>query len=119
MTVVQKINLALRGLMELGVGLGLGYWGYHAAATPGAEALLAVGAPVVGFGFWGMVDFRQAGRLAEPLRLVQELVVSGLAAVALYVAGAHTMGWTLGILSLVYHALVYASGDRLLEAAAD
>jgi len=33
-------------------------------------------------GFWGAVDFHQAGRLAEPLRLVQELAISGLAAVA-------------------------------------
>jgi hypothetical protein len=41
-----------------------------------------LGAPLVGFGFWGAVDFHQAGRFAEPLRLIQELAISALAAVA-------------------------------------
>jgi hypothetical protein len=75
----------------------------------------AVGAPALGFGFWGAVDFHQAGRLGEPLRLLQELAISGLAAVALYAAGQHLLGWALGLLSVIYHALVYAQGGRLLK----
>ena len=66
-------------------------------------------------GFWGAVDFHQAGRLAEPLRLVQELAISGLAAVAVYAAGQHILGWFLGLASISYHALVYAQGSRLLK----
>ena len=77
--------------------------------------VLAVGAPALGFGFWGAVDFYQAGRLAEPLRLLQELAISGLAAVPLYAAGQHLLGWALGLLSVIYHALVYAQGGRLLK----
>lgn len=72
-------------------------------------------APTVGFGLWGAVDFHQAGRLAEPLRLVQELAISGLAAVALYLTGQHGLGIARGALSLVSHTLVYATGDRLLK----
>jgi NAD(P)-dependent dehydrogenase (short-subunit alcohol dehydrogenase family) len=60
-------------------------------------------------GFWGAVDFRQAGRLPEPLRLVQEL------AIAVYAAGQHILGWFLGLASISYHALVYAQGSRLLK----
>lgn len=41
------------------------------------------------------MDFHRAGRLAEPLRLLQELAVSGLAAVALYAVGQHLLGWAL------------------------
>lgn len=109
------LTLALRVLMETGIVAAFAYWGYHAGTSVGTRIIFAVGAPALGFGFWGAVDFRQAGPLAEPLRLVQELVISGLAAAALYAAGQHILGWALGLLSLGYHALVYVQGGRLLK----
>ena len=108
-------TLVLRVLMEAGIVAAFAWWGYRAGAGTGMKILLAVGAPALGFGFWGAVDFRQAGRLAEPLRLLQELAVSALAAVALYAAGQHLLGWALGLLSAAYHALVYLQGGRLLK----
>ncbi len=112
---MSLLNLALRVLLETGIVAALAYWGYQTGGSTTGKVLLAVGAPVVGFGIWGAVDFRQAGRLAEPLRLAEELVISGLAAAALYTAGEHALGWALAGLSLVYHALVYANGQRLLK----
>ena len=117
MSPLQRLNLTLRALLEAGVVAGLAYWGVHAGDTVGGKILLGVGAPVLGFGFWGAVDFRQAGRFAEPLRLAQERAVSGLAAVALHVAGQPALGIALAALSIVYHGLVYASGARLLAPA--
>ena len=108
-------TLVLRVLMEAGIVAAFAWWGYRADTGTGMKILLAAGAPALGFGFWGAVDFRQAGRLAEPLRLLQELVISGLAAVAVYAAGQHFLGWVLGLLSAVYHALVYLQGGRLLK----
>ena len=101
--------------MELGIVLAFAYWGFQTGGSTGTKILLAVGAPIIGFGFWGVVDFHQAGRLSEPLRLVEELVISGLAAVALYVAGQQTLGLVLGLLTIVYHASMYLSGERLLK----
>ena len=101
--------------MEAGIIAAFGYWGYHTGTSTVGKVLLAVGAPVLGFGFWGAVDFHQAGRLSEALRLIQELVISGLAAVALYAAGQHVLGWALASVSVVYHVLVYAHGGRLLK----
>jgi hypothetical protein len=112
---LKWFNLALRALMELGIVVGLGYWGYKVGGSLGTRFLLAIGAPLVGFGFWGMVDFRQAGKFAEPLRLIQELVISGLAAAAWYASGQHSLGISLGLVSLVYHVLVYALGGTLLK----
>jgi hypothetical protein len=104
-------TLTLRVLMETGIVGALGYWEYRT----GTGIVLAVGAPALGFGFWGAVDFHQAGRLGESLRLLQELAISWLAALALYAAGQHLLGWALGLLSVIYHALVYAQGGRLLK----
>ena len=115
MTALQRLNLTLRVLMELGVVVALADWGIHSGDGAAAKIVLGIGAPAVGFGFWGGVDFHRS-RLAEPLRLIQELAISGVAALAWYTAGQHVLGIALGSLSIVYHALVYASGERLLKA---
>ena len=101
--------------MEFGIVAGFAFWGAHTGDGTGATIALGVGAPLVGFAFWGAIDFHQAGSAAEPLRLTQELAVSGLAALAWYEAGQHALGLALGALSIVYHALVYLSGARLLK----
>jgi hypothetical protein len=108
-------NVALRALMEVGIVVALGYWGYQAGKSTSTKLVLSIGAPVLGFGTWGAIDFRQAGTLAEPLRLFEELVISGLAAIAWYVAGQHALGWALAILSLAHHSLVYLLGGTLLK----
>jgi Protein of unknown function (DUF2568) len=112
---IERILLVLRVTMEIGIVVALGFWGYHVGSSTAAKFALLIVVPLSGFGFWGAVDFHQAGRWAEPLRLIQELVVSGLAALAWYASGRHALGIGLGGLSLLYHALVYASGERLLE----
>jgi Protein of unknown function (DUF2568) len=114
-TPVELTSLVLRVALECGIVAGLAYWGVDRGGSTGTEVLLGIGAPVVGFGFWGAIDFHQAGRLSEPLRLVQELVVSGLAALALWAAGRPWSGLALALLSVGYHAQVYASGARLLK----
>lgn len=84
--------------------------GITPAPPPPRGVLLAVGAPALGFGLWGAVDFHWAGRLSEALRLTQELLLSGVAAVALYAAGQQILGWALALVSVAYHALLYAQG---------
>jgi len=115
MSKLQWINLGLRAIMETAIVAAFAFWGYQSGQTTIMKILFAIGAPLIGFGFWGVVDFHQAGDAAEPLRLIEEIVISGLAAVALYVAGQPALAWGLGILSIVYHALVYLSGGRLLK----
>jgi hypothetical protein len=113
-TPLVRLNIALRGLMELGIVLALGVWAHHLGGTPASKLLLTLAAPAAGFGFWGAVDFRWAGRFAEPLRLVQELAVTALAALALLAAGHALWGLALAGLSAGHHGLVYALGQRLL-----
>jgi hypothetical protein len=108
-------TLGLRALMETGIVIGLAFWGFQAGLGTAAKVLLAIVAPVIGFGFWGAVDFHQVGRAAEWLRLAQELLVTGLVALALWSAGQPVFGFAMAALSVVYHALVYLSGGRLLK----
>jgi len=115
LSMLKWFNVALRGLMETGIIAALSYWGFHLGKNMGMKILLGFGAPALGFGFWGLVDFHQAGRAAEPLRLLQELIISGLAAIALYTTGQHTLGLALGLVSVVHHALVYSLGGGLLK----
>ena len=112
---LKWFNLGLRAVMELGIVAALGYWGYSTGESTGAKIGLAIGASALGFGFWGLVDFRKAGSHAEFLRLIQELAVSGIAAYAWHAAGAQVWGWALGLISIVHHILVYLAGGTLLK----
>jgi len=112
---LKWFTLALRVTMEAAIVAALAMWGYHAGPDTVSKLVLALAAPAIGLGVWGAVDFRQAGRFAEALRLVQELVISWLAALAWYAAGQHAPGAALVIVSLAYHGLVYLEGGRLLK----
>jgi len=115
MTFFKGFNLTLRALMELGIVLAFGYWGYWFGSSFSIKIILCLVAPLIGFGFWGLVDFHQFGKLSEFLRLIQELLISGLAAVALYTTGQGIAAWILAGISIVYHILVYLDGDTLLN----
>ena len=112
---LKWFNLALRGIMELGIVIAFLYWGIEMGNSKGTKIAFGLGAPLIGFGFWGAVDFHETGHMAEYLRLIEELVISGLAAAAFYIAGQHALGVILGLISVSYHALVYLTGERLLK----
>ena len=112
---LKWFNVALRGVMEFGIVIALGYWGFQTGSNAVTRIVWAILAPVIGFGFWGLVDFRKAGRMSESLRLVQELIISGLAAAAFYAAGQRALGWALGLISIVHHGLMYLLGETLLK----
>jgi len=112
---LQWLNLALRGLMETGIVLAFGFWGYWIGGTKTMKILLCIVVPLIGFGFWGAIDFSSMGQFSEYYRLVQELVISGLAAFTLYNTSAHILGITLALVSVLHHILIYSIGETLLE----
>jgi Protein of unknown function (DUF2568) len=118
-TPAQRLNLVLRVTM---------WRPASSSPSPGGgsrprgstvwNVVLGLAAPAAGLGLWGLVDFRRAGRWAEPLRLTEELAISGAAAAAWYAAGQHALAWALAGVSIAYHALVYLAGERLLAGSA-
>jgi len=115
MTILKWMNVALRGIMETGIVLALAYWGYKTGETTTLKILLAILAPTIVFGFWGIVDFRNFGRSSEYLRLIQELIICALVTYFLYILEEHLLAWIFGIISVVYHIMVYLLGERLLK----
>lgn len=113
--ILKRFNLILRSIMEIGIVAGLGYWGFQAGYGTAVKIVLSISIPVIIFGFWGLVDFHKAGNFSEIFRLIQELMISGIAAVALYFAGQFTLGWILALISIIHHILVYLIGDILLK----
>ncbi len=112
---LSLINVGVRAGMEIGVVAGFATWGWHLASGRVTGVVLAVAAPAVAFGIWGAVDFKFAGSHAEALRLVEELAISGLAAVGFYEAGLPALAWTQVGLTVIHHAATYALGERLLD----
>ena len=115
LVLLKRINLALRGIMELGIVAALGFWGFHTGRNTFMKIILGISAPVIIFGFWGLVDFRNAGSKSEYIRLIQELLLSGLAAAALYFAGQTILAWILALISIIHHIFVYSLGETLLK----
>jgi Protein of unknown function (DUF2568) len=61
---LKWFTLALRVTMEAAIVAALAMWGYHAGPDTVSKLVPALAAPAIGFGVWGAVDFRQAGRQA-------------------------------------------------------
>jgi hypothetical protein len=110
---LDTIALVLRGTMEAGIVGGLVFWGLRAGSSPLVRVVLAISAPVIVFGFWATVDFRWLGRSAEAMRLVQELAVAALVAVALFAVGSPVLGWSLAAVSVSHHVFARLAADRL------
>lgn len=115
LTEIRRFNLTLRSLMEIGILAGLGYWGFQAGKGITMKIILSISVPAIIFGFCSLVDFQKVKNYSEILRLIQELILSGIAAVSLYFAGQHTLGWILGLISIFHHVLVYVTGDTLIK----
>lgn len=115
LSMLKTFNLGLRALMELGIIVALGYWGYQTGSNISMKVMFGIGAPLLGFGFWSLIDFHQIKQFSEPFRLFQELIISGLAAFAWYVAGQQTLAWSLGFISIFHHIIVYLVGETLLN----
>ena len=100
MTAFLAVNLALRFLLELCALVASGYWGFRTGSGV-SRFLLGIGAPVLLAMAWGMFGSpRAAITLSGPVKLLVELAVFGIAAVALAAAGRPTLAWIFSSLVL-------------------
>jgi hypothetical protein len=85
---LRSVNLAVRLLCELGLLVALAVWGVHAGSGLAGDLVLGLGAPLLAAVIWGLwVAPASRRRLADPVRLLVEVLLFAAGVVALAVAG--------------------------------
>ena len=114
----HPLNLGLRFLLELTALGAFGYWGWTQNAG-WWRWVLVIGLPVIAAAIWGTFavpnDPSRSGQAPIPtpgmIRLILELSIFALGAIALIVSQRATAGWAFVIIVLVHYAISY---DRIL-----
>src|SRR5205085_11771182 len=111
MELLKNINLALAFLLELCMLAALGYWGFTLDQGLAIRIGAGLGAPLLAAVVWGLwMAPRASKRLPEPLHLIVELLIFGLAIAALYAAGRPWLALIFGIIYTINVMLRYAWG---------
>ena len=109
MEVLKYINLALMFLLELCMLAALGYWGFTLDQGQAVRIAVGLGAPLLAAVVWGLLMAPRASMpLQEPLHLILELIIFGLAIAALYAAGRPRLALVFGLIYAINVILRYA-----------
>ena len=109
MELLKNINLALAFLLELCMLAALGYWGFTLDQGFIIRIIAGLGAPLLAAVIWGLwMAPKAAKRLREPLHLIGELILFGLAIAALYAAGQPRLALIFGLVYAINVILRYA-----------
>jgi len=104
-TSVRTANLGLRFLLELGLLVGVGWWGGHLVDW-WAAVLLPLGAGVI----WGsFLSPKARWTIPHAARLLLELVLFGLAAAGYYSAGHPWIAAVFGALVVLSEIVTWTS----------
>lgn len=114
MVAVKMANLGLRLLVELGALVAVGYWGFHTGGAIATKIGLGLGAPLLLAVVWGVVMAPTSSRRApEPWYTVLEIIIFGLASVALVFAGQPILALVFGVVAAINAALCKLWRDAL------
>jgi hypothetical protein len=112
MQILKGANLLLRFLLELCALGAVGYWGFKTGSGIAVKIGLGIGAPLVVAVVWAVfISPRAPVHLPLPLSLLLQVVIFGLAAAALAVAGHHILGWVFVAVVVINSALMYVWGQ--------
>jgi hypothetical protein len=85
---LRSVNLGVRLLCELALLVALAVGGFHAGSGLASDLVLGLGAPLLAAVVWGLwVAPASRRRLADPARLLVEVLLFAAGVVALAVAG--------------------------------
>jgi hypothetical protein len=88
MQIIKNVNLLLRLILELGVLLSIGYWGFQYKSSSMIKFGLGIGIPILVMIVWGtFIAPNSAYQLPLPFRIIMELMVFGFGALALHASG--------------------------------
>ena len=100
--------MALSFILELVMLAAIGYWGFNTGDTIFTKVELGIGVPVIVAIVWGIwLAPASSRRLRDPFHLGLELIIFGLAILALGIAGQPTLAWIFGIVYAINVVLRY------------
>lgn len=112
MQFIKAINLLLRFLLELCILVILGYWGFRTGRQTILKVGLGIGVPVSFAVLWGtFLAPASSMRLQMPWLLIAELLIFGIAGIALYSTGHPSLALVFVLLYIVNRILMQIWGQ--------
>ena len=112
MAALKGANLTLRFVLEVCAIFAMGYWGWHAHSGL-SRWLMVIAAPAAWIALWGLFGSPKARvDLSAPAHLGFEIVMAGVAAVALYVAGRPELAVGFAVVCVVNRLLGWVWGQN-------
>lgn len=104
---MKTVNLAVAFLLELCMLVALGYWGFQTGGSVPLNIVLGLGAPLIAIVIWArFMAPASANRLTGSAYLLVKLIIFGLAAIGLAVAGQVTLAIIFAVVSVINQMLV-------------
>ena len=108
MEMLKNTNLALMFVLELCMLAALGYWGFTLDQGLAVRIAVGLGAPLLAAVIWGLWMAPKASMpLREPLHLILELIIFGMAIAALYAAQRPSLALMFGLIYTINVTLRY------------
>ncbi len=108
MAVLKNLNLALSFLLELAMLVAFGYWGFNTGESTVVHWILGLGVPVIAIVIWSIFNAPLSKRrLARTPRIILEVVMFSLGALALAVAGQTTWAAIFVVFIVINQILIY------------
>jgi hypothetical protein len=107
MELLKLINIGLRFLLELGILVIFGFWGFKTGTGTFTKILLGIGAPILFTVVWGtFLAPKSSMRLNEPWLFLLELVIFALTCWALYNTGKVNLTITFSVIYILNKILM-------------
>ena len=109
---IKSVNAALAFVLELGVLVALGYWGFTAGSDMLIRIGLGIGLPLLAILVWSMWGAPKSKWQLQGLWfLLLRIVFFSSAVAALSFAGQYTLGVIFALLTVLFLVLTYTLGN--------